>query len=427
MNLYLQLQHNDGIYHPDPLHVILTTKLSLPYRLQYLHNAAEEGLGFLDVVLPSSVEVVEEQVEIDDEQSQETVAKTNEEHEYLIGQGSTVADIDDESDKMASSPNRLLHAQKNAQKIEIKSGYENLTITQDDSDNYGQDQHSNAREYYMEEVPMSVSIDSKTVEQVERRSNHTLSSTRNDTLHSGSTVEAHILHALSNEALHNGDVEYDGQEKEPQISSAASSTLRGDTSDVAHGEAQADNLTVNSQDERQSREASYGGNDRENLNSTVTVTPDGTLYLNSGSINHTAALNRRSNSPSIVVSQRKNSVCVSDIDNNEITYEDEDGDEDEKRDVGVNDDDDDDDADEEYGEADDNEDILTTGCKSVQDNKNLPATPLSHHGSLKRAREEDDGESSPKDDLQGMGAAREISFNHKANLYQAELKRVRSK
>ncbi|MCJ1379766.1 hypothetical protein MMC17_002869 [Xylographa soralifera] len=409
MNLYLQLQHNDGIHYPDPLHVILTTKLSLPYRLQYLHNAVEEGLGFLDIVLPSSVEVIEARAETDDEQSQETEESTNEEHEQLVGQGSILADVHDESDKMAGSLDRLLDDRKNAQNIEIKTRDENPTITQDNSDNYGQDQHSNARNYDSEEVPTSFSIYSKAVKQVERRIDHILATTLTNTSHSGHAAEAQILGVLSNETLHNGDVDYEGQEKEPQVSSAASSTLRGDTSDVAPGEAQADSLTITSQDERQSREASHEGDDHENFVAIVTNIPNGIPHLNTGSMNQTAALNRRSNSPSILASQRKTSASVSDIDNNEITYEDEDGDEDEEENEDENQNEDpNDDDDDDYGGADDNEDILTTGSHSIQDIHSLPATPLSQHDSLKRAREEEDDDSSPEVDL------------------QAEMKRVRS-
>ncbi|MCJ1435641.1 hypothetical protein MMC27_005016 [Xylographa pallens] len=422
MNLYLQLQHNDGIRFPDPLHVILTTKLSLPYRLQYLHNAVEEGLGFLDIVLPSSVEAIEARAESDDEQSQEPVARTNKEPEKLDGQRITVADVHDESDKMANSLDQLLDDQKNTQNIEIKTRNEHPTITQDNSDNYGHDQHSHVRNYYLEEVPTSVSIDSKTVEQVERRSDHVSASAQTSSSHSDYAVEAQILGTLSNETLHSGDVDYEGQEQEPQVSSAASSTLRGDTSDVAPGDAQANRLTTTSQDERQSREASYEGDDLEDFNITVTNIPNGSPHLKVGSTNHTVGSSRHSNSPTILVSQRKNSASVSDIDNNEITYEDEDGDEDENQNQGTNDDDDDDD---DYDEADDNEDVLTTGSHSVQESHSLPTTPLPQHDSLKRAREEEDDDLSPELDLQGMERQGK-SVPIKTNSYQAEIKRVRS-
>ena len=420
MNLYLQLQQNDGIHYPDPLHVVLSTKLSLPYRLQYLHNAVEEGLGFLDIALPSSVEAIEAQVEIDDEQSQEAVARTNEEPEMLDGHRTPVADVHVESDKMANSLDRLLYDQKITQNIDIKTRIENPTITQDNSDNYDYDQHSNAREYHLEETPTSVSIDSKTVEQVERRSNHVSTSAQTKSPHRGYGVEAQTSSTLSNETLHSGDVDYEGQDKDLQVSSAASSTLRGDTSDVAPGEAQADSLTTTSQDERQSREASYEGDDPENFNTTVTNIPNGSPHLKSGSMNHTVALSRRSNSPSILIPQRKNSASVSDIDNNEITYEDDDGDEDENQNQRTNDDNEDN-----YGEADDNEDVLTTGSHPVQDNHSLPTTPLSQHDSLKRAREEEDDDLSTEVDLQGMEPQGK-SISIKTNSYQAEMKRVRS-
>ncbi|MCJ1294671.1 hypothetical protein MMC34_006229 [Xylographa carneopallida] len=402
MNLYLQLQHNDGVHYPDPLHVILTTKLSLPYRLQYLHNAVEEGLGFLDIVLPNSVEATEAQAEIDDEQAQETVARTNEKFENLSGQGIIAIDVHAEIGKLAGKSDRLLHDPQNAQNIETKTRIEKPTINHSNSDNYDQDQHSDAENQYLQGARTSVSIDSKTVEETENQSTHILAGAQNNTSQSAHAVEAQNSGPLSNETLHSGDVDYEGQDKEPQGSSAASSTLRGDVSDVAPGEAQGDSLTFTSQDERQSREASYEGDYRENLITTVTNMPNGTPNLKSGSINITAAFSRRSSSPTILVAPRKNSTSVSDIDNNEITYEDEEGDEDENQYEGTNDDDD-------YDEAGDDEDILTTESHSVQDNHSLPETPQSQHDSLKRAREEEEEDDlSPEADL------------------QAEVKRVRS-
>ncbi|MCJ1284816.1 hypothetical protein MMC26_004153 [Xylographa opegraphella] len=412
MNLYLQLQHNDGMHYPDPLHVILTTKLSLPYRLQYLYNAVEEGLGFLDIVLPSSVEVIESRTEIDDEQSQDKVPRTKEEPEKWIGQRSTVAEADDGSDKIASSLDRLLHDPNNAQNIEIKTRNEDPTMTQANSDDYNQDQHPNAGVHYLGEVPTSTSIDSIAVES---GSDHVLGSAQPNKSDSVHTVEAQIFGAFFNEKSHDGDADYEGQEKEPQVPSAASSTLRGDASDVAHGEAQADSLTITSQDEYQSREASYEGVDDRSFSTTVPNISEGSTDLLSGVMNHTAGLSRPANSPSTPVSQRKNSASVSAIDNNEITYEDEEDDEEENQDEGTGDeeenqneglgedDDDDDDDFDDFGEADENEDILSTESHSIEDNHSLPPIPLSQHDSLKRARGEEDANLSPEVDLQGMG------------------------
>ena len=53
LDIYLKLQHNDGLDYPDPLQMTLTTKLSFSHRFEYLHSAAAGGVGFLDVAQSS--------------------------------------------------------------------------------------------------------------------------------------------------------------------------------------------------------------------------------------------------------------------------------------------------------------------------------------------------------------------------------------
>lgn len=50
LELYLQLKQNDGVDDPDPLFMTLTTKMKLANRLEYLYTAVAEGKGFADVV-----------------------------------------------------------------------------------------------------------------------------------------------------------------------------------------------------------------------------------------------------------------------------------------------------------------------------------------------------------------------------------------
>ncbi|KAL9118758.1 MAG: hypothetical protein Q9187_004696 [Circinaria calcarea] len=49
LELYLQLQLNDGVDDPDPLFLTLTTRVKLANRLEYLYAAVAGGKGFADV------------------------------------------------------------------------------------------------------------------------------------------------------------------------------------------------------------------------------------------------------------------------------------------------------------------------------------------------------------------------------------------
>ena len=49
VDIYLQLQHNDGTEHPDALQMTLSTKSSFSNRLDYLYSAIAGGIGFVDI------------------------------------------------------------------------------------------------------------------------------------------------------------------------------------------------------------------------------------------------------------------------------------------------------------------------------------------------------------------------------------------
>jgi len=56
IEVYLKLQHNDGLDDPDPLQMSLTRKLSFPHRLKFLYSAVAGGTGFLEVAQSSKAE-----------------------------------------------------------------------------------------------------------------------------------------------------------------------------------------------------------------------------------------------------------------------------------------------------------------------------------------------------------------------------------
>ena len=407
MNLYLQLQLNDGVHHPDPLYMILTTRLNLPHRLQYLHSAVEEGLGFLDIVIPGSVEVVEAPVGFHEEQSQESLEKTNEEPEELIDQRSTVVVVQDEGNEPTRSSEGGLEDQETGQSFKTGTQDENLAINEDDSNSHDQDQHSNARNDLLGDGSPLSNASLKSIKQIERRSDVVSATNLTDMIPNGPAVSIPISDALASKAPYSRGVDYDGQEEEPQVSSAASSTLRGDISEVAAGEVQLYDLATTSQDERQSREASYEGDDLESSDTIVTKIPGGTSRVEFGSMKYTAGISRHPSVPSIVVFPRKASTSASDIDNNEISYEDRDIGNDEglnEEIIDFNDDGDDDydDGDDDDGEADENGDFPAMSSRSVEDKHKDSGMPPSQHDSLKRAREVEDDDLCHEADLQGM-------------------------
>ena len=59
MELYLQLQENDGVERPAPFYITLTTKLRLAQRLEYLYTAAADGKGLTHVAQSMYLDEVE--------------------------------------------------------------------------------------------------------------------------------------------------------------------------------------------------------------------------------------------------------------------------------------------------------------------------------------------------------------------------------
>ena len=68
LDIYLQLQQNDGVENPDPLYIVLQTKIRFSSRLEYLLTAVAESRGFSEI---SVMDRIDEQVQQHDSLKEE--------------------------------------------------------------------------------------------------------------------------------------------------------------------------------------------------------------------------------------------------------------------------------------------------------------------------------------------------------------------
>ncbi|MCJ1475456.1 hypothetical protein MMC13_004118 [Lambiella insularis] len=310
-----ELQQNDGNHQPEPLQMTLTTKPSLPHRLQYLQNAIAEGLGLVDVALPEH---------IDDGERSEDPNQDHAEHFHMDEENST-------SDSRAPFEGETIFAEPSDGTAGHSGVSDLLPERQDELESVkvqefllrvSQDNETDSRQ--LESAADDKPLEETTTENDARE--HEKNSLRSENV----AVIDHSKAAPGSPSASDdaGDIVYNEQE-ESHGSSATSSTLRGDASEGGRE----DGVVVGSNPtDSPSDEKACQSNDIVETADTRPDHPDGLYDFDIGFGNTephdnlgpdlTGASKATVKSSSVSPApQRKSSRSVSDIDNDEINYD----------------------------------------------------------------------------------------------------------
>ena len=228
VDIYLQLQQNDGTEHPAALQITLSTKLSFSNRLEYLYSAIAGGVGFSDIATLEKAKEIDRPTEqseahnstsrdIPESCSIEVQKPTSEEEQKNAGQNGT--------EEFSNDPYMMSSEQQGPEEstqVVALSLLEPPQQAQREAD-----LHERSR--YNHEPRDSNTSDEQEHDQsatVENSEEHSNSHTDNVWISEASSQPQRIA-----EQTASGE-----QDEELQASSTTSSTLDGDGSDIPGGE-----------------------------------------------------------------------------------------------------------------------------------------------------------------------------------------------
>ncbi|MCJ1247168.1 hypothetical protein MMC30_004380 [Trapelia coarctata] len=227
LDIYSKLHHNDGLDNPDPLQMTLTTKLSFHHRLEYLRSAVAGGVGFLDAAQLTRAKneymgEFEEESEYDGDNFQEKTESFKPEADNATEEGSNLTEALDGAVKGFIAPDSDTNYRD-----ELEPAGSMIGPTSHERAVVGKDRRAHSEEATGANTSEEISRLGNTPQggntQPQQDQVHTPSYDARDSFEH--TEPIHEDSAVKNESKERAEGKH--------ISSPSSSTLRGDESDFA--------------------------------------------------------------------------------------------------------------------------------------------------------------------------------------------------
>ena len=411
IDVYNHLQHYDGIENVPPLYMHLTTKASFSHRFEFLLNAIVEGKGLSQLRSSEIGEEIQQPVldgvqghEPGDALPQDDVTRDTEvevtEHEEILES----ENVHDKNDLQSESP-PLTEPSQNAINATQDFAPPNKFVDSagketDDTEAYSEIKESQEDEDYKEKYEIKESQEEKNHEE---HINEAIQTSEEAPIPSALTSPGERLAQKPVEATVDEEdtIEYEDEEEMTHGTSTGSSTLQGDVFDTNadHDQAETEGQTASTPakefvDSPKLRDPTAEPENYEDLaeeEEAVTNENDGDLVggksdLSQPSNGPVAAIPAQTELGSPILAK----VDEPHIDEDEITYEDEDD------------------------------------VETPEEPVNLERIVASSPGSLKRARSLDGDDDALENESQGMNFTEPSKDDHELTNLQTGAKRVRS-